>query len=147
MPLQTVLLFLHIVGVLIWVGGMFFAYVCLRPTAATVLEPPLRLRLWQGVLGRFFNWVWLAVALILVSGLAMFGMGLRSPGVHLMLASGVLMVAIFAYVALVPYRNLVRAVAAGDWPAGALALGHIRQLVATNLALGGLTIAFATLAS
>ena len=147
MPLQTVLLFLHIVGVLIWVGGMFFAYVCLRPTAATVLEPPLRLRLWQGVLGRFFNWVWLAVALILVSGLAMFGMGLRSPGVHLMLVSGVLMVAIFAYVALVPYRNLVRAVAAGDWPAGALALGRIRQLVATNLALGGLTIAFATLAS
>ena len=54
------LLFLHLVAVAVWVGGMFFAYVCLRPVAAAQLDPPLRLALWVGVFSRFFPWVWLA---------------------------------------------------------------------------------------
>ena len=39
-------LLLHLLGVVVWVGGMFFAYMALRPVAATVLGPPLRLGLW-----------------------------------------------------------------------------------------------------
>ncbi|MBN9426061.1 MAG: hypothetical protein J0H09_06095, partial [Burkholderiales bacterium] len=61
-------LLLHIVAVAIWVGGMFFAYVCLRPVAAELLEPPQRLRLWRGVFRRFFAWVWGAVLLMAASG-------------------------------------------------------------------------------
>ena len=71
MDLHPLLLFLHVAGVVVWVGGMFFAYVCLRPEAASQLEPPPRLRLWRGVLARFFTWVWVAVAAVLVSGLAL----------------------------------------------------------------------------
>jgi len=55
------------------------------------------------------------------------------------------MIAIYIYVATGPYRALTHAVDAGDWKAGAAALNRIRQMVATNLALGLLTIAFATL--
>ena len=41
-------LFFHVAGIVIWVGGMFFAWMCLRPVAATQLEPPVRLMLWAG---------------------------------------------------------------------------------------------------
>lgn len=148
MNMYPVLLYLHISSVTIWVGGMFFAYTCLRPSAASLLEPPLRLRLWQAVLSRFFVWVWCAVALILLSGLIMLvqqGMSNAAPGTHLMLTSGLVMVGIFVYVVAGPFQALGRAVKAEDWKGGGLALNHIRQLVGANLLIGLATIAFATL--
>ena len=36
---------LHVLSVVVWVGGMFFAYMFLRPVAAAELEPPQRLDL------------------------------------------------------------------------------------------------------
>lgn len=148
MNLDPLLRFIHIAGVVVWVGGMFFAYVCLRPTAVAVLEPPQRLQLWQGVFARFFVWVWIAVALIATSGLWMFGrygLAAAPPNLHLMMGSGFAMIAIYIYVATVPYPALTRAVAAGNWPAGGAALNRIRQMVAINLTLGVLTIGIATL--
>lgn len=148
MNLHPVLLFLHLVSVVIWIGGMFFAYVCLRPTALEVLEPPLRLRLWRGVFARFFVWVWAAVIVIVVSGMTMVGQylaGAIPPGVYLMMGSGLLMIAIYMVVALIPYPALQSAVAREDWKAGGAALNRIRQLVATNLLLGLLTLGFASL--
>ena len=148
MNLHPVLLFLHLVAVVIWIGGMFFAYVCLRPTAVDLFEPPQRLRLWRGVFARFFVWVWWAVALIAASGLIMlgqYGFATAPPGSHLMMSSGLLMIAIYIYVARVPYPALQRAVAAEDWKAGGAALNRIRQLVGTNLLLGLLTLGFASL--
>jgi putative copper export protein len=38
----------HILGAVIWVGGMFAAYVCLRPAAGS-LEASHRLQLWSAV--------------------------------------------------------------------------------------------------
>ena len=141
--------FLHLIGVVIWVGGMFFAYMTLRPAAAALLEPPQRLPLWQATLSRFFTWVWVAVALIVVSSawmLVALG-GMKSVGVyvHVMLAIGVVMMAIFAHVFFAPFRRLTRAVEAKDWPAGGAALGQIRKLVGLNLILGLLTVAVAIL--
>ena len=148
MNLQPFLLFLHIACVVLWVGGMFFAYVCLRPTVVELFEPPQRLRLWRGVFARFFVWVWGAVLLIPVSGLVMFGaVGFAGAPLrwHLMLATGFVMVGIFVFVATVPYVALSRAVAAEDWKAGGAALNRIRQWVGVNLLLGTVTIAIATL--
>ena len=141
--------FLHVIGVVIWVGGMFFAYMTLRPAAAVLLEPPQRLPLWQATLSRFFTWVWIAVGLIVVSSawmLVALG-GMRSVGVyvHIMLAIGVVMMLIFAHVFFAPYRRLTRAVQAKDWPAGGAALAQIRKLVGLNLILGLVTVAVAIL--
>ncbi len=61
-------LLLHVLSVVVWVGGMFFAYMALRPAAVQTLEPPQRLPLWAATFDRFFPWVWLAVTLILGSG-------------------------------------------------------------------------------
>jgi uncharacterized membrane protein len=139
----TFSLLLHLLGVVVWVGGMFFAYMALRPVAAAVLEPPQRLTLWDGVFARFFPWVWASVILILASGLHMwvaFG-GMAAP--HYVLTMAVLgsaMMVIYLHVFFAPYRRLRRAVGEQDWKAGGAALGQIRRLIGINLSLGLLTI-------
>ena len=109
MNIHPLLLFLHVAGVVVWVGGMFFAYVCLRPEAASQLEPPPRLRLWRGVLARFFTWVWVAVAAVLASGLALLlriGFAAAPLYQHLMFLMGLVMIAIYVFVYFVPYAAL-----------------------------------------
>lgn len=133
--------FLHILGFTVWVGGMFFAYIALRPVAAARLEPPQRLPLWEGVFGKFFPWVWLCVAAILGSGLYMMAQLGKPPlYVSAMFGLGILMMLLFAHVFFAPFKRLKRAVAAQDWLAGSAALGQIRILVGINLTLGLVTI-------
>lgn len=138
----------HVMGAVVWVGGMFFAYMALRPAAATLLQLPQRLPLWGETFRRFFLWVWVSVAGILVSGVWMIALlgGMSAAGlhVHLMLLTGVAMMLIFAHVWFAPYRRLLRQVAAQDWPAAGGSLGAIRKLVAVNLALGLITVALGT---
>ena len=142
---MTIALFLHVMSDVIWVGGMFLAYVVVRPAAA-MLEPPQRLRLWTGIFQRFFPWVWASVGLLLATGFFMMGqMGAVPPYVIAMTAIGVVMSAIFAHVFFAPFGRLKRAVAAEDWKAGAAALNQIRILVGTNLTLGVLNVAVAIL--
>lgn len=147
--MTPVMLFLHVISVVVWVGGMFFAYMALRPAAAELLEPPQRLALWGATFRRFFPWVWAAVALIMASGLHMLfalgGFGGSPRYVHVMFALGIAMMLIFAHVFFAPYRRLQGAVAAADWKAGGAALAQIRRLVGINLSLGLITIAVATL--
>jgi uncharacterized membrane protein len=136
---------LHVLATVVWVGGMFFAHQVLRPVAAAQLEPPQRLRLWAGVFGRFFPWVWAAVVLLLVTGQGVVaqvgGYGVVPKHVHVMAGIGYLMAAIFAYVYFVPYRRFVAAVQAEAWPTAAEGLAVIRRLVGTNLTLGLINIA------
>ncbi|WP_413438871.1 CopD family protein [Sulfuriferula sp. GW1] len=138
--------FLHVLGFTIWVGGMFFAYMALRPVAATRLEPPQRLSLWEGVFCKFFPWVWLCVATILASGLYMMAqLGKPPMYVSAMFGLGIIMMMLFAHVFFAPFKRLKRAVAAQDWQAGGAALGQIRMLVGINLSLGLVTIVVGTL--
>ncbi len=62
----SLVLALHVLSAVLWVGGMFFAYLCLRP-AAGALEPQHRLRLWAAVFERFFPWVWLSILILLTA--------------------------------------------------------------------------------
>lgn len=137
---------LHVIAVVIWVGGMFFAHQCLRPVAASQLEPPTRLTLWVGVFGRFFPWVWGSIAVVLATGFWMLfavfgGFGGAALYIHVMLALGLVMMAIFMHVFFAPYQRMKKAVAAQDWPAGAKSLAQIRMLVGINTLIGMLTIA------
>lgn len=143
---MRVALFLHFISAVVWVGGMFLAYVVVRPAVTQVLEPPQRLRMWTGIFRRFFLWVWAAVVIILLSGFAMLGEMPNPPRSTLVMAMvGIVMAAIFFYVFIAPFAQLRQAVRAEDWKAGAAALGRIRQLVAINLILGTINIAVATL--
>ncbi|MDD3530881.1 MAG: CopD family protein [Gallionellaceae bacterium] len=137
---MQLLYLVHVLATVVWVGGMFFAHQCLRPVALAQLEPPARLRLWHGVFGRFFPWVWAAVLLLVLSGQGlaalMGGMAAVPLHVHVMAGLGYLMAAIYLYLYFVPYAGLRRAVAAEDWPAAGAVLNRIRMLVGSNLALG-----------
>lgn len=143
---MTIALFLHLISDVIWIGGMFLAYVAVRPTVAEVLEPPQRLRLWTGIFRRFFPWVWAAVTLILGTGFVMIG-ELRTVPLYVIVMTviGVVMSAIFLHIFFAPFARLKRAVAAEDWKSGGAALGQIRILVGTNLALGLINVAVAVL--
>jgi uncharacterized membrane protein len=141
-------LMLQVVSVVVWVGGMFFAYVILRPEAASQLEPPARLALWAGVFRRFFPWVFAAIGLILVTGFwiifSVYG-GFAALGlhIHLMLGIGSVMMLIFFHVYFALFKRLKQAVAMADWQAGGRQLAQIRVLVGINLLLGLVTVAIA----
>jgi uncharacterized membrane protein len=136
---------LHILSAVVWVGGMFFALVMLRP-ATGALESGPRLALWERVLGRFFAWVIAAIVLLLVSGFGMisavFG-GFAAAGlyVQLMMAIGILMMLLFFHLYFAPWRRFRMAVARQDWPEAARQLNQIRMIVTVNLALGLVTVA------
>jgi len=139
---------LHLLSAVIWVGGMFFAYMALRPVAAELLEPPLRLKLWRQVFGRFFVWVTIAVVLLLFTGLWMIfgvygGMGNTRPYIHVMLLFGLIMMAIYGHLYFAPYQRLCKAVDVEDWPAAGNQLNTIRKMIAINLSLGLLVVAVA----
>lgn len=135
---------LHLLSVVIWIGGMFFAYMVLRPAAVDVLQPPERLRLWDNVFRRFFNWVWAGVGLILVSGFYMIyqfgGMAHVPPYIHIMMLLGLVMSGIYIYVFFGCYVPLHLHVSKERWKEAGEILGKIRKLVAVNVTLGMLTI-------
>lgn len=142
---MTIALTLHLLAAVIWVGGMFFAYMCLRPAAASLLDPPLRLPLWVQTFSRFFPWVWGVVVLMPVTGywmiFTMFGGMAGSPiYVHIMNGLGIIMILIYMHVFFAPYRRLKNAVITEDWQAGGKSLNQIRILVGINLMLGLLVI-------
>lgn len=136
----------HLLSVILWVGGMLFAHCFLRPAAAE-LDPPTRLRLMHGVLGRFFTAVLIAIVVILVSGLWMIGqeakMAVQSGGKFfmpltwtVMATAGIVMMAIFGHIRFVLFKRLGNAVATGNWPAGGLAMAAMRRWVFANLVIG-----------
>ena len=64
------LLTIHVLSAVVWVGGMFFALLVLRP-AVGPLEPAVRLALWRRVFARFFPAVGVSVLALLATGHAM----------------------------------------------------------------------------
>ncbi len=132
---------IHQVAAIIWVGGMFFAHMALRPAALATLQPPQRLPLFAKVFSHFFRWVWLSVIALLVTGfILLFGWfgGMKGAPihVHLMLTLGLVMTLIYLFIFFVPYGRLKQEVAAQNWPKAGKALDTIRKLVVTNLTLG-----------
>lgn len=137
-------LIIHVLGAIVWVGGMFFAYLVLRPVAGA-MAPPARLGLWRDVFRRFFPWVWASIGALLLSGYGMLWLlgGFAGAGVHvhIMHLVGLIMVALFLHLYFVPWRRLQRSMDAGDQPAAAAHLAQIRMIVAINLVLGLITAA------
>jgi len=141
---------LHLLAIIVWIGGMVFSQFFLRPAVAQ-LEPPVRLRFMHDVLGRFFRAVLVASLLTLASGLWMLGrvakQVVQSGGSFdmplswtVMAVLGIAMVAIFMHIRFVLYKRFGSCVAAADWTAGGAALVKIRNWVSINLGLGVLVL-------
>ncbi|HSQ07732.1 MAG TPA: CopD family protein [Chromatiaceae bacterium] len=132
---------LHQLATVIWVGGMFFAHVAMRPAAKQTLKGVERLQLMQGVFRRFFPWVWICVITLWATGAWGFAAnGIDGVHVHLMMGLAGLMTAIFIYIFFVPYRKLKLALEHEDLGRASAKLGIIRRLILVNLLLGVVTL-------
>ena len=147
--MNRVLVLIHLVAVIVWIGGMFFAHVCLRPVAAAQLQPPQRLPFLAAVLGRFFTVIGWALLLLWGSGLARFSqVGAAIPwNWHAMASIATAMTIIFGLIVLRFHSRMQLAVAEQNWPAAGAAMNAIRKLVLANLVLGFVTVAVAILGS
>lgn len=139
---------LHVLAAIVWVGGMFFAWMILRPAVIAALEGPARLRLWLQVLPRFFVWVWAAVILLPVTGIGMInvnfsGFQTAPRYVQVMMGLYVVMVALFLRASTLNLAQLRKAVLAEQWAEGAAALAGMRRLVGINLMVGTAVVAIA----
>jgi uncharacterized membrane protein len=141
---MALLIALHVLAVVVWVGGMAFAFVVLRPSAGA-LESETRLQLWHGVFRRFFPWVWTSIIVLLASGYGMifvyFG-GFAGAGLYIQLMQGIgiVMMLLFLHLFFVPWHRFTHAVAGKHFGEAAKNLEQIRRIVAVNLVLGLITI-------
>ena len=129
----------HLLGVIIWVGGMFFAHMVLRGAVNETLEPEQRLPLMLKVFDGFFPWVWLSVILILASGYWMLFFVYETETTHwlgFMSVAGTLMAAIFVFIYAIPYHQFSNAIKSQDLAKAVASVTLIRQLILTNLVLG-----------
>jgi uncharacterized membrane protein len=131
---------LHLLCAVLWVGGMFFAYVVLRPSLAAI-DPPQRMLLQTRVHRRFFLVIWHAMPLILITGFAMLwllgGMAAVAWPIHAMLALGLVMAAVFLAIVFGPYRKFRRTT---DRTRMASSMTTMRNLIGINLVLGLITV-------
>ena len=136
----------HVLCAVIWVGGMFFAYVVLRPSLS-VLEPIQRIALHTQIFRRFFLIVWHVMPLILLSGFAalfgLFGGPATAPwNISVMMLLGLIMSVIFLIIVFGPYARFRRTT---DRTTTAAAIDRIRKLIGVNLVLGLVTVVVALL--
>ncbi|WP_298171956.1 CopD family protein [Acidithiobacillus sp.] len=133
--------FVHIIAVVVWIGGLFFATVVLAPVLqAEIAQASTRIPLLHAILRRFFLWVWISGAVLLGSGYTMVplfygGFAALSAPVSIMVVLGTVMVMLALHVYFAPLKRLRRAVLNQDWEAGARALGQVRLVSSVNLLL------------
>lgn len=145
MTFYTGLKAVHLLCAVLWVGGMFFAYVVLRPSMAAI-EAPQRMLLHTRVFKTFFLVIWHVMPLIIITGFAMLGLVGGIAGapwqVHAMLGLGLVMAAVFLAIYFGPYRQFRRTT---DRNRMASSLNSIRKLIGVNLVLGLITVIIAGL--
>ena len=131
---------LHLIAINIWVGGMFFIIVVLGKVVAT-LEIPDQHDFWLQILKRFFVWVWLAVIVLLGTGIGMiyyrFGGLAASPlYILIMAAFGISMALVFLVIYFVCFQRFQRDLQAGNPNAARQQLRLMRRLGIVNMVLG-----------
>jgi uncharacterized membrane protein len=146
MNFLNVLRIIHVLGAVLWVGGMFFSLAVLRPSLQ-ILEPPQRILVHAQVFRRFFLVVWHAMPLIILSGFIMLFVYYGGPAhvgwnVHLMLLAGLVMAGVFVGMVFGPYKTFR---STSDRPQMARSLNSIRHMIGFNLVLGMITIVVALL--
>ncbi len=143
---------LHLIAAIVWMGGMAFMLVALRPAAIAVLDGPTRLRLMGAVWQRFFLAVALSIVVLFTTGTNLYTILFRATklasgtggvplGWNIMLALGLLMMLVFAHIYFAGYAKFKRASAGGDLVLASKAATTIHTLMLINFVLGWLAIA------
>jgi uncharacterized membrane protein len=143
------LLATHLLGAMVWVGGIVFVFSVLRPSLA-VLDVPARLVMNAEIHRRFFRVLWHVMPIVLASGYGMLflvsgGFGAAGWAVHVMHLSGLAMSGLFLAIFFGPFRALRAAARSGNLAQGTAAMTRLRQLALLNLFLGMITMVIAVL--
>jgi uncharacterized membrane protein len=134
----------HLLAAVAWVGGMFSMMVVLRPSLAG-LDELTRMDVTVRSLKRLFLVVWHAMPIMIITGYAMLfgvygGFGEAPWPIHIMNLLGLIMSGIFLWVFFGPWKEFNAA-------PQMLLLQRIRNVVTINLALGVITICVGGLSS
>lgn len=139
----TFIKLLHLAAAIVWLGGMTFMLFSLRPVLLEKLQGPERLAFLRLVLQRFFAIVLGAIAVLLLTGLHLYGAGAKAVGMpsiplgwHLMAGLGITMILLFGHIYFAGFKGLKRAVEAANWPVAATKAAQIHKLVVVNFILG-----------
>jgi uncharacterized membrane protein len=149
--LYAILKLIHLLSVIVWIGGMVFSHFFLRPALGEV-DPPVKARLMVAVLSRFLNTVLVLGTVTLASGLWMMGRVAKQTvqaGLPfnmplqwwVMAALGIFMWLVLGHIRFVLYSRLRRAVSGLDWSVANGVLVQIRHWVLFNLCLGVVIVA------
>jgi uncharacterized membrane protein len=139
-------LMLHTLAAVVWVGGLFFVHYTLLPSLDGI-DRNERFTVLARVVPVFVRWVWASIVVILVTGYGVLLLGYRGGigggGIHIdiMQALGLIMIALFGYMDLFPWRLFLRARAAGELDKAESRLGTVRFLIGITLILGLITAA------
>jgi uncharacterized membrane protein len=139
----TFIKLLHLAAAIVWLGGMSFMLFALRPALIAQLQGMARLTLLAQVLQRFFAIVLGSIAVLLLTGLHLYGAGAKAVGMpsiplgwHLMAGLGLTMILLFGHIYFAGFRRLKRAVQAADASLAARKAAQIHTLVVVNFVLG-----------
>lgn len=144
--MTSLALALHILAAVIWVGGMFAIYVCLRPALGVLAQPSDRVKIITATFGKFFPWVWLSIVVLFASGYLMLfttqgGFAFAGLHVHIMQGIAWVMVLLFAWLYWGAWKDLRESAAAENWPQAGGDIARIRKIIAINLPLGLILVA------
>ena len=141
----------HLVAGIVWMGGMAFMLLALRPAAIAMLQLPERTMLMGAVYRRFFPLVIVSIVVLFATGTNLYtttframkaasGQGSVPTGWNIMLVLGLLMMLIFGHIFFSGYGKFKRALAVQGWPTASQAAAQIHTLMMVNFLLGWLAL-------
>ena len=132
---------IHLLSVVLWVGGMAFLLLTLRAGIGAI-DPSARLVLQGAVYRRFFRTIWQVMPMAVVSGLLLLILlysHQKMPWeVMVMQTGGILMAALFIGMVLVPNKRFQAKLAAGT--ATAADAAPVRRLLWITLGIGAIIL-------
>src|SRR5271156_1925500 len=131
----------HVLGAVIWVGGMFFAALIMRPALAD-LDTLRRVDVYRAAFHRFFRLIWVIMPAVLLTGYIMLfgeygGFALANWNIHLMHMLGLAMSALFVAIWFGPYHQFRNG--------QGRAMAVIRPMIFANMLIGLVTVVIAAL--
>ena len=137
--------FIHILAVVLWIGGIVFMDGFLAPALRRAMaQAQQRAQLLYVLFRNFFAAIWGAGAALVITGYGMVflrgGFGVLSMAQWVMVVLGSVMVLLALYIFFVPFLRMRTAVLRSDWSAACAQAAQIRLLSTANIVLAVPTI-------
>jgi uncharacterized membrane protein len=95
---STIIVFLHVISAVIWVGGMIAIRLTVHPSLQSIENPKIKLGKTLEIVGRLFKLVIPFILILLLTAVTMeLGLGLKSATVHIKEAIWTMMTLNFAF--------------------------------------------------